>query len=341
MSYRTELDLRTSCTFEGYVSKKKSLRDHIGTIFVHQNNSDLAAGLAMVGYKVIVASNTDAINQVIKIAKDRIEKGIKAYIVDSLLREQDEYQAPFSLIGYIRLYDPYTPILALSRDTRQDAIASAFRYGATSYLHRPASLDMVVSVIDGLFANAAVIDMANQKISQMVSGGEKRREMIPVSKYLFLDYADRRLCFIDTRGVTTFSKTLNYHVADVLHCLTVNKGRWLSSSVISRLLGEGNTEATANSKYARIKQNVDSVRATINAVDGYHSVEVIASKSKGYMLNEREVTRDVIEEYRVKIEKKEKREQDMARIKSGFYLTDLMEQNNTVKSEDIKLEDLL
>ena len=52
--FRAEIDLFTSFVSDTYKSDLK--RKTRAVVFLHQNNSDLAAGLEMIGYKVITAN---------------------------------------------------------------------------------------------------------------------------------------------------------------------------------------------------------------------------------------------------------------------------------------------
>jgi DNA-binding response OmpR family regulator len=353
LKYKSELDVFTSYSSDNYVREYKD-KDYKGLVYVHQNNSDLAAGLEMIGYKVIKATSDNVIQNTIYLAKDGKKRGINCYIIDSLVMENGELQAPFSLIGYIRVYDPYTPILALSYDTNPESVQSAFRYGATAYLPRPQHIDLVEAVIDGLMAAYTVTTEAIQLIEEenarkgLARNGKS--EMIKISDSMYLDYGGRRLAFLDADGAFTFSEVLSDAVVKVLHCLLSNRGKSLSALSIGRLLGEvytGMDWRAERNAIDRITANINSIKRKIAKYDIYKTIKITSVQRLGTTLEVYPPDEDAIATYA--LEKKmqeEQRGKAKGKLKSGFKLISLMEENSEVKKDKVKgseptLEELL
>lgn len=352
LKYKSELDVFTSFHSDQYNEYKD--KDYKGLIYVHQNNSDLAAGLEMIGYKVIKATSANAIQNTIYVAKDGKKRGINCYIIDSLVMENGELQAPFSLIGYIRVYDPYTPILALSYDTNPESVQSAFRYGATAYLPRPQHIDLIEAVIDGLMAAYTVTTEAIQLIEEensrksAVKGSNVK--MLKISDHMYLDYGGKRLAFLDKDGVFTFSDILSDAFVKVLHCLLSNKGKTLSALSIGRLLGEVYTGMDWRAERAavdRVTANLKQIKITLSKYDRYKTIRIVSVPRLGTTLEVLPPDEDAVANYALEKQNKSKdRGKAKGKLKSGFALVSLMEQNNEVKEDKLKgdeptLEDLL
>ena len=329
--FRAEIDLFTSFVSDTYKSDLK--RKTRAVVFLHQNNSDLAAGLEMIGYKVITANPRNTITNTIALAKNARKLGINAYIIDSMVMENGELQAPFSLIGYIRVYDPYTPVLALSYDTNPESIQSAFRYGATSYLTRPQELDVVAAVVDGLVANNAVIDEATERID-ISRGLNKAVEMIKISNSLYLDYAGKRLAFLDNDGEFTFSEEIAESVVSVLHCLIANQDKRLSAVLIGRIMGsiqDGMNWRDERRVVDKVSENLSSIKRLLARYDKYKTVKLSSVRRYGTTLEIVPPDPDAMRAYDVdKAAAKGKK----ANVKAGFSLVSLLEQNNSVHAAE-------
>lgn len=338
-SYKTEIEVLTS--YKSSQPKYRYRRGVLGVVFVHQNNSDLAAGLTMLGYKVIKATAKDVIGQAVSVAKNHADIGISAYIIDSYTLDGGVMQAPFSAIGYIRVYDKSTPVIALSYDTNVDSVKAAFRYGATCYLTRPQPLDLVAAVLEGVIANNEVLDSAQAKLEAMSQN--RSRKLVKLSDSLFLDYANQRLAFLDMDGVFTFSNKIASHICNVIHCLAMNMGRRLSGTAIARLMGELDDKETSQAlkkKAAdRVNQALGSVRRLIRENDHYKTIQVSNDRRHGIMITATKPTIEAIESW--KQEKEEQELKDSSKVRAGFSLVELMEQNDTDKSKENELEDML
>lgn len=341
--FKAEVDLFTTFSSDKYVEEKYR-RKIRSTVFLHQNNSDLAAGLEMIGFQVMTASKKETIKHtldVVKAAKSEID----VYVIDSLVLENGELQAPFSLIGYIRIYDPYTPILALSYDTNPESVQSAFRYGATCYLTRPQTLDLIAAVIEGLAANGTVINEAIEQIDTE-KGNTPVGDMIKMSSSLYLDYAGRRLAFLDEDGEFTFSEVLPDNIVSVLHCLTINKDKRLSAAAIGRLLG--NISAGMNYVEERkvvdiISRNLATIKRLLVRYDKYKTITLSSVRRYGTTMSVHAPDPEAMRLYAID---KEKRPTKRATIKAGFNLVSLMEENSEIKNtqdilDESSLEDML
>lgn len=348
--YKGEIDIISS-----YSTNDPNYKPKRGTkIFVHQQNSDIHAGLRMVGFEVLRPSgNTDLIQEVMNVSKNGRKNGIKAYVIDSLAVDNGEMQAPFSLIGYIRVYDPYTPILALSYDTNPESVRAAFRYGATAYLPRPQHLDMIVAILEGLIANDTVANEAMQLLEQSTKAKvdltgknakaaerEQRksygREMIRLSDYMFLDYGGKRLAFIDRDGIFTFSEVLNDSIVSVLHCLATHKGQRMSAIAIGRLLGEvftGQDWRDEKRVVLNISNHIKRISYLLEKYDKYKTLRITSKQKYGTTLEVLPADEDAVKVYeREKLNKKTEK----GSVKAGFNLVNLMEKNKTVKKIEVK-----
>lgn len=343
--FKSEVDVFTTFSSDRY-SSEKYRRKIRSTVFVHQNNSDLASGLEMVGYSVIRSVSGDVINNTLQIAKNSKKSKVDIYVVDSIVMDNGELQSPFSLIGYIRVYDPYTPILALSYDTTPESVQSAFRYGATSYLPRPQRLELITSVMDGLIAAHTVATEAISIIDaeRMANSacGSERVEMLKISDSFFLDYAGKRVAFLDTDGVFTFSNVLADSIVQVLHCLAINKGKRLSAIAIGRLLGEVSAGMDYSSERRivdRISSNIASIKRIIDKYDKYKTVHLSSVRRYGTTLDVSKPDKDAVEIYKLEKSNDSGHKGD---VKAGFKLLSLMEESNSVKTDKgVTLEDLL
>lgn len=336
-AYKSEVDLFT--TFSSNKNVEEKYRRKIrSTVFLHQNHSDLAAGLEMIGFRVIVASQKNTIKNTlaaVKASKDEID----AYIVDSIVMENGELQAPFSLIGYIRIYDPYTPILALSYDTNPESVQSAFRYGATSYLSRPQTLELIAAVVEGLAANGTVINEAIEQIDTD-RGLNPINEMIRMSSSLYLDYAGRRLAFLDEDGEFTFSEVLPDNIVSVLHCLTLNRDKRLSAAAIGRLLG--NISAGMNYQEERkvvdvVSRNLSTIKRLFAKYDKYKTITLSSIRRYGTTMSVHEPDPEAMKRYAM--EKEKKPVTNRTAVRAGFNLVSLMDENSEVKTKQDVLDE--
>lgn len=338
-SYKSEVDLFTT---RGEGSPRKRTKP---MVFVHQNNSDIDVGLEMIGYVIIRPRVNNIVQSTMNIAKSGRKNGIKLYIVDCMVVDKGELQSPFSLIGYIRVYDPYTPILALSYDTSPESVQAAFRYGATSYLTRPQDLDLIAAVMEGLIANGILEQEAQEILGSRdsVKVVNNTTEMIKISDSLFLDYMGKRLAFLDNDGVFTFSEELPQNIISVLHCLVINAGKRLSAVSIGRLLGdvqEGMNWHDERTVVDRVTKQLSSVRNVLAKYDKYKTVKITRVRRYGTTLEVVPPNEDAVREY---AQKKKLEKESGAIVKAGFNLVSLMDENNTVKTKgnNITLEELL
>lgn len=343
--FKSEIDMFTTFSSDTYESERyrKSIK---GTVYVHQNNSDLAAGLEMSGYKVIVAQKGNIIQNTIHIAKEGRRSGIDLYIIDSIAVDNGELQAPFSLIGYIRVYDPYTPILALSYDTTPESVQSAFRYGTTAYLPRPQKLDLIAAVANGLISAHTIateaVEMMESEIKSKTASCGEHVEMVKISDSLFLDYGGKRLAFLDTDGVFTFSNILSDGVVQMIHCLAVNKNKRLSAVAIGRLLGEiyaGMDSQDERKASYKLSANLATVKNILKKYDKYKTVTLSTIRRYGTTLEVHEPDKEAVDRYKLE---KANAKKSKGVVKAGFGLVSLMEKNSEVRQDaDVKLEDLL
>ena len=340
-SYKAEIDVMTTYDSEDNSWRKREKRN-IGSLYVYQANSDLAAGLAMLSYTVTTPPANKLIESAISVA--RRTKKVDAYIIDSLASDNGGMIAPFSLIGYIRVYDPSTPILALSYDCSPETVKAAFRYGATSFLPRPQSLELIQSVIDGLIANHRVRSEADYRLDK-VSQQRSASDMIKISDSLFLDYSGRRLAFLDVDGVFTFSQELSDGTVSVLHCLAMNKGAYISSTTIARLIGlviDNDNYVEVRKCKDRITKSFATIRNLIHEYDHYETVMFTSRSKLGVRIDVREPSQEAIQRYKNMKLNGQGVEADRGKTIAGFNLVELMEANEEVKQPDkIELEDLI
>lgn len=334
--YKSEIDVLTRINITGRESKHKYRKGDMGAIFVHQANSDLAAGLAMLGYKVIKADFNDVIQQAISTAKEADKNGVVAYIIDSITLDNGLQQSPFSAIGYIRIYDQKHAILALSHDTSAESVKAAFRYGASGYLTRPQKLDLIAAVLDGLIANSTVEYEAVSKL-ELMKKSKSLNKMIKMSDSVYLDYANKRMAFLDRDGVFMFTSDIADSTLSVLHVLATNMGKRFTSTTIARLFGSTEGEDLRKAS-DRITKSFRTIGSLLSKVDKYKTISISIMHKYGIMLTSKKADETAVEQWRIEKAKDEKLNKGEA--KAGFSLVEMMEANNMVKTET-DMEDLL